>query len=168
MASIDEFLIGAQTQLFPPPQFLYDPRLNGASYPVHQNAQSYMYNPLWAANFAKASQVFPYLYPPGLTAADYEAAVSKGGKQSKQSNGPPSNRSNGPPQKVNGQMQSPSQRSFASSNGDKASKNSKTLPQVVPQPAVNASVSLNQTKSELFEKTKKLQEKEDESKNFKT
>lgn len=162
-------LTGAQTQLFPPPQFLLDPRLNGASYPVHSNAKSFMYNPLWA--LGQKGHPLPYIYPPyGMPQAEYEAAYLKAtgvkpGSQSNRSNGSQANGSQS--NRGSNQMQSPSQKSFASSNGDKSNaKNGKAaLPPVnpfVPYPVVNASVSLNQTKSELNEKTKKLQEKEDE------
>lgn len=79
-------MTGAQVQLFPPPQFLFDPRLNGASYPVHSAAQTYMYNPLWAHAFAKGNgppgaNQLPYLFPPGFTnAAEYEKFLkSQGG-----------------------------------------------------------------------------------------
>ena len=74
-------MTGAQVQLFPPPQFLFDPRLNGASYPVHSSAQTYLYNPLWAAAFAKGNGTqLPYLFPPGFAnAAEYEMFLKKGG-----------------------------------------------------------------------------------------
>ena len=68
-------------------------------------------------------------------------------------------------------MDSPSLKSFASTNGgDKTNRGGAPgkggFPPVngAPTVAVNSSISLNQTKSELFEKTKKLEEKDAEGK----
>lgn len=149
-------LTGAQTQLFPPPTFMYDPRLNGASYPVHGNAQSFMFgNPLWN----QKNMSLPYIFPPhSMKPGEYEAAMAKAAKNF---NGKSPNPTNGRSPTINGhsKMESPSQKSFASQNGKgRGGKNEA----VVPLPAVNSSVSINQTKSELYEKTKKLEEKESE------
>lgn len=153
-------LTGAQTQLFPPPHFMYDPRLNGASYPVHGQAQSYLFNP-YQAN-AK-NMALPYLYPPpfvnnGMKPGDYEAAMAKAAK-SFNANTPNLSPGRSPTLGGKGKMDSPSQKSLVSQNGK--GKGGKNEP-FVPLPAVNASVSISQTKSELYEKTKKLEDKEAE------
>lgn len=155
-------LTGAQTNLFPPPQFLQDPRLNdpktqtghGLAYPIHPHAHvnpyHHMYNPLWMN-----PKGLPYLYPP-----------EEGGKTPRSS----TNGTDRTPKDKSGQpMHSPSTKSFASTtNGDRPTRGGGkgALPPVkepfVPMPMANASVSLAQAKSDLNEKSKKLQEKEEE------
>jgi len=138
-------LTGAQTNLFPPPQFLQDPRLNGLAYPIHQqatiNPYHHMYNPLWALNKGQ----LPFF--------------DETGKVKSPNNGPATNRGQ--------QMVSPSSKSItndktASKGAGKQVTNGAPKEPFVPYPVANASVSLNQAKNELNEKTKKLQDKEDE------
>ena len=141
---------------------IVDPRLNGASYPVHQHARHTpyhnMFNPLWTPRGVPTQ--LPFIYPPQMNPAEIEAANKTVNGKSKASD----NKSPSP-----NKMISPSQKSFSSNvSSEKASKaGGKGAPPVgyppfVPYPAANASISLAQTKSELSEKTKKLQEKEDE------
>jgi hypothetical protein len=143
-------LTGAQTNLFPPPQFLQDPRLNGLAYPIHPQAHvnpyHHMYNPLWALHKGQ----LPFL------------VADEGGKaKSPMGNGTPGRGQ---------QMVSPSSKSITGTEkaagkgggGVKQGVNAGKEP-FVPFPVANASVSLNQAKNELNEKTKKLQDKEDES-----
>lgn len=115
-----------------------------------------MYNPLWTPRGLPAQ--LPMIYPPQLTPAEMEAANKAANGKLKDNKSPSPNK-----------MISPSQKSFSSNVSiEKAGKGgTKGPPPVgyqpfVPYPAANATISLAQTKSELSEKTKKLQEKENE------
>lgn len=147
-------LTGAQTNLFPPPQFLQDPRLNGMAYPIHpqahvgmgmngMNPYQHMYNPLWAMHGQKGGPMGPFMQQ------NNNEEEGKGGKNGKS----PSTNGGGS-----------SSRKTLGSSTDKGGNASKVngMGPFVPYPAAISSVSLNQAKSELNDKNKKLQDKEEE------
>ena len=140
---------GANTQLLPP-GYLLDPRaMPPNAYPhMHHDPYQHMYNPLWYnQNLRKNTQIpqLPYIYPTLNEFENWQLQTdrTKATKQTKLT-------SPGSSPKVG----SPSTKQFSNSNMKAMSKAATGLP--------NLAASLSQSKLELDEKNKRLQEKDDE------
>ena len=145
---------GANTQLLPP-GYLLDPRAMPANaFPhMHHDPYQHMYNPLWYnQNLRKNTQIpqLPFIYPTAFN--EFENWQPQTIKAiTKQVGSPPA------------KVPSPSTKQFSNSNMRAAAL--RTMP---PSQLPNLAASLSQTKFELDEKNKRLQEKDDEIKELKT